>query len=107
MIKDTPLTRWILIGLMIVSGLLGVITAAIVVHDNRYLPKGILGIVVIYLLYREFSSPMNTLRFEELFVIPKNIRHFVIMFIVALLAYWSLGEIYEMILFIFYRLSSL
>jgi hypothetical protein len=84
--------------LMLIFGVLGAQMASVINRNNTSLGGGILGLVVLYLAYREFSASRNNISFDALFGFPKNIKYFVLMLISSLVAYLALGKILEMIL---------
>lgn len=82
--------------LVIASAILGVYIASKTYH-YEVLVRGILGLVVIYHIYRTFWSSRSD---EVPFLFAKNIKYVFYTFFYSIVFYWSIQQVIEMILFL-------
>ena len=87
------------IALFITIGLIGFRIASVIINYYAPIARGILGLVAIYLAFKEASASSSKNPLGDLFLFPKNIKYFVYTFVYSLIFYWALQQIYEMILF--------
>ena len=101
--RQSLLTRFVAIGLLIVSGFLGLEIGYMTIYRYDMIVKAILGLAVIYLALRLYvftSSRSNEINnFYKLFEFPKNIKYYIFAFTWSLISYWALQQIVDMIIF--------
>ena len=90
--------KFILMFLFIVFGLLGAYTG-LMTSQYKIVTRGILSLLVIALIFY-VSWLRRGEKADALLVFPKNIKYFIFAFACALIAFWSIGFIVEMILFL-------
>ena len=94
------LSKILVYALMIVVGFAGVKLASIIIQRYTVEVNGILGLVLIYLIYRVYLSSRR-LEIDEptevLFEFPTNVRYFVFGFFWSLILSWALGHVFDMI----------
>lgn len=93
-----PSIKIIAFALVIVSASLGAHFGSIIYH-YEVIVRGILGIALIYLFIRVFwSSKVDAV--EDYYVVLKNIKYFIYVFIGGIIIYWALIHIFEMVLYL-------
>ena len=93
----TLLTKIVVITMMIAIGLLGTYIANVINNNNPLIPRGILGLLIIYLAYRNGLLPIGKEPINALFIFPRNIKYFFYAFVGALVFYWAFQQIFYMI----------
>ncbi len=63
---------------------------------NSLIPRGILGIVVIYLIYKN-GFFLEKESFSVLFEFPRNLKYFFYAILGGSIAYWAFQEIFFMV----------
>jgi hypothetical protein len=92
-----PLIKTIVYTLVIVFVFLGTYIASITYH-HEFIVRGILGLAVMYLLFRvSWSSKEDSI--EDYYPFSKNIRYFIFAFIGGIIFYWAAQQTIEMVLF--------
>ena len=90
-------------SLLTVVILLSVSIALITYRNYGVVARGISGFVMLYLLYffgRYTNMDVST---NTLFLDPKKGKYIISAFIVPIISYWSVAQIYEMLLFFWGR----
>jgi glycerol uptake facilitator-like aquaporin len=62
------------------------------------IPRGILGAIVVYLVYRNVLFPIKRESIDALFSFPTNIKYFIYSFFVSVIIYWGLQQIFFMLI---------
>jgi len=89
--------------LLISIALFGFNIASVVMNRYSVVVNGFLGIVLWFLVYRLFLSPVRR-RIDDsndaLFEFPRNIMYFILAFVAALICDWTFRNIIDMILYL-------
>ena len=93
--------RYAWIALLIVLVSLSVFIAGISYRYYGIVARGILGLVLLYLLF-SFVSEMDV-SIDTLLSDPKKGKYVISAFILPLISYWATAQIYEMVLFFWKR----
>lgn len=62
------------------------------------IPRGILGAIVVYLVYRNILFPIKKESIDALFLFPTNIKYFLFSFFCSVIIYWGLQQIFFMLI---------
>src|SRR5574341_1583146 len=100
---EIRLRRYALSALLIVLILLSVCIALITYRYYGVVARGILGLVTLCLLYFFGRHTNMDVTMDALLSDPKKGKYLISAFIVPLISYWAVAQIYEMILFIWKR----
>jgi uncharacterized membrane protein YfcA len=98
-----PLRNLIIYAIMITIVILAGKTASAIIHRYEIIVNGILGLALIYLIYRVFMSSRSVEADEPITVwldFPKNVRYFILGFFWSVILYWALDNIFRTILFL-------
>jgi hypothetical protein len=66
-------------------------------YQYEVIVKGILGCVVLYLLFYYLKSSKTDLSFKDMLRDPKILNHLTFVFIAPIIAYWATGGVFDMI----------
>lgn len=91
----TKLMRYVVMALSIIFAALGVYVADLVIGFSPVLVRGILGVAVIFLAIRAGLASRNKEPVESIFVFPRNIRFFILVFGYTIMFYWAIEQILE------------
>jgi hypothetical protein len=91
------LGKLIVILLFIAVGIAGLSVATYTFRYYPALTRGILGIIVIYLVFQSDLWPIGREPIAALFVYPTNLRYFLFALFCSIVFYWALQEIYDMV----------
>jgi hypothetical protein len=80
--------------MVVAAAILGVYIADKTYHYEALI-RGVLGLVIMYHVYRTLWSSRND---EEPFLFKKNIKYVFMTFFYAIVFYWALQEVFGMIL---------
>lgn len=92
----SQLVQYALRALLIILPILGVYVANRT-YQYEIIVKGILGCVVIYLLFYYLKSSKTDLSIKDMVSGPKILNHLAFVFIAPIIAYWATGGIFDMI----------
>jgi hypothetical protein len=101
--KEFPKKRYALSVLLIILGLLGVSIALITYRYYGVIARGILGLVLLYLLYFFGRYTIMDVSMDTLLLDPRKGKYLISAFVVPVISYWATAQIYEMILFFWKR----
>lgn len=90
-------------ALLTILILLSVTIALITYRYYGVVARGILGIILIYLLYYFGKSSNMDVSTDTLLSDPKKGKYLISAFVVPLISYWAVAQIFEMILFFWKR----
>jgi hypothetical protein len=93
------LNRYTLIALLVALFLLGVYIAFITYRHYGIQVRGILGLVLIYLLFFFGRYSKIDMSIDALLIAPQKAKLFFFAFIGPIISYWATMHIIEMILF--------
>jgi hypothetical protein len=96
----TRTKRYAFITVLILIVLLSLCIAFLTYRYYGFVARGILGIVLLYLLFLGGSFTKNDVSFKTVLSDPQKGKYLIYAFIDPLLAYWATLEIYEMILYL-------
>lgn len=96
------LNKYTLTALLIVLLLLSVYVASIT-YQYEVVVRGILGLVVLYLLFFYIRFSKIDVSMEAILLDSKKSKYFIYVLIGPLIAYWATGQIFDTILFLFKR----
>ena len=91
--------RYVFVTLLVGLVLLSVSIALITYRYYGVVARGILGLVMLYLLYFYGRYTNMDISTDNLLLDPKKGKYLISAFIVPLISYWAAAQIYEMILF--------
>ena len=91
--------RYALMALLMALFLFTLFVAFVTYRYYAIVARGILGLVMWYLLYLFGRYSKTDVSFDALLLIPKNGKHLISAFIGGLISYWATMQIIEMILF--------
>ena len=86
--------------LLIAFVLLGIYTA-LITYKYETIVRGVLGGVLLYLLFYYIKASRTDLSIEDTLSDPKKVRHFVFAFFGPLISFWATGQVFDMIQFLF------
>jgi len=95
--------KYAFIAFLIILILASVSIALITYRYYGVIARGVLGFILIYLLYffgRYSNMDVST---ETLLSDPKKGKYLISAFVVPLISYWAMAQIYEMVLFFWKR----
>jgi hypothetical protein len=95
--------RYAVIALLIVLFLFGVFMAFITYRYYSIIARGILGLVLIYLLFFFAKYSKIDISVDTLLLAPKKVKYFVFVLIAPIISYWATAQISEMVLFFWKR----
>ena len=95
--------RYALLALLTVLILLSVVIALVTYRYYAVVTRGILGVVMWYLLYFFGRCSKIDVSFDTLLLVPKKGKYLISAFIGGLISYWATAQIYEMVLFFWKR----
>jgi amino acid permease len=95
--------RYSFMALLTILILLSVTIALITYRYYGVVARGILGIILIYLLYYFGKSSNMDVSTDTLLSDPKKGKYLISAFVVPLISYWAVAQIFEMILFFWKR----
>lgn len=78
--------------LLVILVAVGINIADFVYGYNPQIARGILGTIVVYLIYRNILLPIKHEPVSALFVYPGNIKYFLYAFLGAIIVYWGLQQ---------------
>ena len=87
------------ITLLIVLGLLSVSTAFVTYRYYGIVARGISGLVLLYLLFFSGRYSKTDVSLDTMLLDPKKGKYLIFALIDPLISYWTVMQIYEMILF--------
>ena len=96
---ETQAKRFALLALLVLVVLLSLGTAFLTYRYYSFIVRGILGVVLLYLLFLGGSSTKDV-SFKAVLSNPQKGKYFIYAFIDPLLAYWATMEVIEMILYL-------
>ena len=92
----------IIYAIMITVGIIAWKVGYLIIHHYEVIVNGILGLALIYLIYRVFISSRSIETDEPITVwleFPQNIRYFILGVFWSIILYWAIDNIFRMILF--------
>jgi len=93
-----PSIKIIVFALAIISASLGAHFGSIIYH-YEVIGRGVLGIALIYLFIRVFwSSKVDAV--EDYYVVLKNVKYFIYIFIGGIIIYLALIHVFAMVLYL-------
>ena len=95
----TQIKRYAFITLLIVLVLLSIFIAFVTYRYYGVVARGILGLILTYLLFFGDRYSKMDVSFDVLLLDPKKSKYLIAALIVPLISYWTAAQIYEMILF--------
>lgn len=84
--------------LLLILGVSGIKVADLIYSHYPQIARGVLGALIVYLIYRNVLMPIANEPISALFEFPGNIKYFLYSFFGAILIYWGLQQIALMIL---------
>jgi ABC-type Fe3+-siderophore transport system permease subunit len=100
---ENQIKRYTLIALLIVLLLFTIFVASVTYRYYGIVARGILGIVMWYLLYFFGRYSKIDVSLDTLLLVPKKGKYLISAFIGGLISYWATMQIIEMILFFWNR----
>jgi len=97
--------QYILRALLILLPLSGIYVAWVMLR-YEIIVRGILGGVLLYLLFYYLKSSETDLSLGEMILAPKIYNHLIYVFIGPLIAFWATKGVFDMILLLINWLSS-
>jgi len=94
-----PIKRHAWIALLIVLALLSVSIAFVTYRYYGIVARGILGLILTYLLFFGDRYSKMDVSLDTLLLDPKKGKYLIAALVVPLISYWTAAQIYEMILF--------
>ena len=92
--------RYSFIALLVLVALLSLCIAFLTYRYYGFIVRGILGAVLLYVLFLGGSFTKNDVSFKAVLLDPQKGKYFIYAFIDPLLAFWATLEIFEMILYL-------
>ena len=85
---------------MIVFGILGGLIGFYTIHRYEVIVNGILGLVIIYLVYQQFLKPRELKHgiADLVFKFPKDIKTLIFGFFWCIIVSWAFGHIIDMVI---------
>src|SRR5262245_251127 len=84
----------LLIGLFLLSGYIAYIT-----YQYSIIVRGILGLVLMYLLFFFVAHSNIDISIDTLLLTPNKVKYFTFGFVGPIISYWATMQVIEMILF--------
>jgi|RhiMetdeSRZDD1v2_1073273.scaffolds.fasta_scaffold15562_14 ABC-type arginine transport system permease subunit len=100
---EIQIKRYGFIALLIVLILLSISIAFLTYRYYSNVVRGILGLVLLYLLFFGGRYAKNDVSIHTMLLDPKKGKYLIVAFIDPLISYWATLQIYEMILFFWKR----
>ena len=94
---ENRIAKFVVVLLIIAVGILGTQIATKINVYNPRLPRGILGLIVIYATYKYGLVPIATEPIGSLFIFPRDFKYFIYMFFLSAVCYWAFLQILYMI----------
>lgn len=94
-IQFTP-KLFAVLGLVLVFSLLGVYIATITIRYS-IVARGALSLVTVFMIIKTISRKKGNL--DDLLSIPKSIKWYIVIVVLALIFYWALVYIVQMVVF--------
>ena len=96
---ELQIKRYSLIALLIALFLLTLFTALVIYRNYGVVARGILGFVMLYLLYIYGRYSKIDVSLDTLLLTPKKVKYLIAAFIGGIICSWATILIMEMILF--------
>ena len=96
---EFQMKRYVWISLLTVLILLSVPIALITYRNYGLVARGISGLVLLYLLFFSGRYSKTDVSIDKMLLDPKKGKYLIFALIDPLISYWTVMQIYEMILF--------
>lgn len=100
---SAPIKRYALIAFLTVLFILGVSIAFLTYRYYSVVARGILGIILIYLLYFFGKHSEMDITIDKMLSDPKKGKYLISAFVVPIISYWATIQLVEMVLFFWKR----
>ena len=95
---ENRIAKFVVVLLIISIGILGTQFATIVDSYNMLISRGVLGLLIIYGIYRNVLISTAKESLQDLFIFPRDLKYFFYMFFFSVISFWAFRQIFDMII---------